>query len=121
MVTGQSVRRVQLAESVGRMSELPDPAIPGIRLTHVFGHSAVGRVAGREHEYSRPALFVDNRVYLAVPAALGDANRLLRGPRFSAAGAAVRFDMSFVQRHSLRRLGRMRCPPIRFTNPLNLG
>ena len=47
-----------------------------------FGHSAVGGIAGREYEYPRPALFVDNRVYLAVSAALGDAYRLRLGPPF---------------------------------------
>src|SRR5215467_15833106 len=54
----------------------------GDRARACFGHSAVGSIAGREHEYPGPALFVDNRVYLAVSAALGDAYRLRLGHPF---------------------------------------
>ena len=58
------------------------PSDAGDQAHACLGHSAVGGVAGREHEYPWPALLVDNRVYLAVSAALGDAYRLRLGPPF---------------------------------------
>jgi hypothetical protein len=47
-----------------------------------FGHDTVGGIAGRENECPRTAPLIDNRVYLAVAAALGDAYRLRLGPPF---------------------------------------
>jgi len=47
-----------------------------------FRHNAIGSVAGRQHEHPRAALFVDNRMNLAVSTAFGDAYRLRLRPPF---------------------------------------
>ena len=47
-----------------------------------LGHDAICRVAGREDEGPRPTPFVDYRMYLAVVAAFGKADRLTISPPF---------------------------------------
>src|SRR5215831_12183729 len=58
------------------------PAMPGIRLAHVSATVQSAVLPGVSTNTQGPALFVDNRVYLAVSAALGDAYRLRLGHPF---------------------------------------
>jgi hypothetical protein len=65
--------------SVSYLLSAVGSAIPGMVQT-CFGHSGVGSVAGREDEYPRSTLFVDNRVDLGVSADFGDAYCVRLGP-----------------------------------------
>jgi hypothetical protein len=62
--------------------QLRDSVMPSSKLTHAGPTAQSVVFPGREDQDPRPAQLIDKAVNLAVPAALGDANRLFRRPPF---------------------------------------
>ncbi len=83
--------RVRIIALVGE--ELLDP---GDQADAFLSHHAIGGVAWRQDERPRPAGRVDDRVDLAVSAALRKPDRLKIRPPFSAVGTAVYFHMAAI-------------------------